>query len=114
MPWTPAKPIERFDELEPLLNALRDRFDPEAIWLFGSRARGDNRPGSDWDLLVALADSAPPASFDPIVAWQIQHDLGIPATIVTATAGELADSRETVNTLAYAVAREGKLLHVRH
>ena len=27
--------------------------DPEAeVWLFGSRARGDARPDSDWDFLV--------------------------------------------------------------
>ena len=24
------------------------------LWLYGSRARGDNRPNSDWDLLVLL------------------------------------------------------------
>lgn len=27
--------------------------DPQAeVWLFGSRARGDARPDSDWDLLI--------------------------------------------------------------
>ena len=27
--------------------------DPQAeVWLFGSRARGDTRPDSDWDFLV--------------------------------------------------------------
>lgn len=27
--------------------------DPQAeVWLFGSRARGDSRPDSDWDFLV--------------------------------------------------------------
>lgn len=29
---------------------------PEAIVLFGSRARGDHRPDSDWDVLVLLPD----------------------------------------------------------
>ena len=28
----------------------------DAIWLFGSRARGDARPDSDFDLLVVLPD----------------------------------------------------------
>ncbi len=30
--------------------------DPQAeVWLFGSRARGDARPDSDWDFLVLTA-----------------------------------------------------------
>jgi len=29
--------------------------DPDAeIWLFGSRARGDNRPDSDWDIIILV------------------------------------------------------------
>ncbi|MGL5115699.1 MAG: nucleotidyltransferase domain-containing protein [Beijerinckiaceae bacterium] len=31
---------------------LVEVLDPQAIWLFGSRARGDHRPDSDFDLLV--------------------------------------------------------------
>ena len=31
---------------------------PDAIWLFGSRARGTATPDSDWDLLIVLADAA--------------------------------------------------------
>lgn len=32
--------------------------DPEQIYLFGSRARGDYRQGSDYDLMVIVSDSA--------------------------------------------------------
>lgn len=45
-------------------NILKDRIkktiyekDPSAeAYLFGSRARGDNRPDSDWDLLILVDD----------------------------------------------------------
>ncbi len=38
------------------LRAALRQSDPNAeAWLFGSRARGDHRPDSDWDI-VALAD----------------------------------------------------------
>jgi predicted nucleotidyltransferase len=31
--------------------------DPEAeVYLYGSRARGDNSPDSDWDLLILVSD----------------------------------------------------------
>jgi predicted nucleotidyltransferase len=74
-------------EIRPLVAALRDRFKPESIWLFGSRARGDNRADSDWDLL-----------------------LEIPATIVAARSHELSQGFEAPNTLAYEIARDGKRL----
>ncbi|TIL76114.1 MAG: nucleotidyltransferase domain-containing protein [Mesorhizobium sp.] len=43
-------------EIKPLIDEIRLRLSPDSIWLFGSRARGDNRPDSDWDILVALPD----------------------------------------------------------
>lgn len=46
-----------------LLNAIVERIlrteHPDKIILFGSRARGDARPGSDYDLLVVQESSQP-------------------------------------------------------
>lgn len=43
---------------EPLIERVYDRivetFDPEAVYLFGSAARGESRHGSDLDLLVVM------------------------------------------------------------
>ena len=37
------------------------------LWLFGSRARGDNRPESDWDLLIIVdKDKLTQADYDSI------------------------------------------------
>lgn len=44
--------LERFVGL-----LLHEGIDPEAVWLYGSRARGEERrPESDVDLLVLVAD----------------------------------------------------------
>jgi predicted nucleotidyltransferase len=99
--------IEVPAEIRPLIDRIRDRMTPDAIWLFGSRARGDNRGDSDWDILVALHDRADPALLDPIVGWEIQHELSIPATILVTTSGELRESWGAPNTIGYVLAREG-------
>ncbi|MGP3703624.1 MAG: nucleotidyltransferase domain-containing protein, partial [Candidatus Bathyarchaeota archaeon] len=39
-------------ELEKAVNKLKKHYKPSAIILFGSRARGDYKPWSDYDLLI--------------------------------------------------------------
>lgn len=85
---------------------------PSAIWLFGSRARGDFRPDSDWDLVVALPDDVEDSLLDPIVGWAIQNDLGVPATFLAAREGELSESWGCPNTLGFALARDGRRIDV--
>jgi predicted nucleotidyltransferase len=109
----PTSPVPTPKQIRPLIGAICDRLEPSSVWLFGSRARGDNRDDSDWDVLVALPDDAPPANLDPLIGWALQRELSIPATIVTVTASELAESWGSPNTLGYDLAREGRLLHVR-
>jgi uncharacterized protein len=40
------------EALDGLVARLIAKLDPQSIWLFGSRARGDHRPDSDFDLVV--------------------------------------------------------------
>jgi predicted nucleotidyltransferase len=39
---------------------LVEAYQPECVYLFGSVARGDAGPDSDYDLLVVVPDDAPP------------------------------------------------------
>lgn len=107
-PKTRSVPVE----IQPLIDAIKVCLNPESIWLFGSRARGDNRPDSDWDILVALPDDAEPELLDPLVAWAIKSDVGVPATILSTKSSELAASWDSRNTIAYDVARNGYRLDV--
>jgi len=43
-------------QLRTMLPALRERYGVSAIWLFGSRLRGEARPDSDLDVLVEFDD----------------------------------------------------------
>ena len=63
-PTCPPGVVERLVELT----------HPDAIWLFGSRARGTATLDSDWDLLVILADAAPDLPDDDAL-WAALRDV---------------------------------------
>jgi predicted nucleotidyltransferase len=73
--------------------------------LFGSRARGQARPDSDYDL--ALKPGHPPAPLDR-VAWQVEIEnlLGADVSLVLLTP-------TTDPVLGWEIARDGKLLYER-
>lgn len=96
-----------------LLHRIIAASHPEQVWLFGSRARGDAHDDSDWDILVVVDDDAPDELFDPEVAWHL-FDLGrFRADVVLMTRSEFLEDADTPNTLAFPVAREGRLVYER-
>ncbi|MGQ9688336.1 MAG: nucleotidyltransferase domain-containing protein [Desulfobaccales bacterium] len=46
--------------LAEMVRRLREAFQPERIYLFGSKARGESGPDSDYDLLIVVPDEASP------------------------------------------------------
>ena len=46
--------------LADLLRRLEAAYEPERVYLFGSRARGEAGPDSDYDILLVMRDDAPP------------------------------------------------------
>lgn len=96
-----------------LLQRIIDHYAPEEVWLFGSRARGDARPKSDWDLIVLLRDESDESELDPLTAWDLQRSSGVYADVIPCRISEFRDARDHVNTLAYIVAREGVRLYAR-
>jgi predicted nucleotidyltransferase len=45
--------------LAEIVRRLVEAYEPERIYLFGSKARGDAGPDSDFDLIVIVPDDAP-------------------------------------------------------
>lgn len=52
--------LERDPKLAEIIRRLVAAYQPERIYLFGSVARGEAGPDSDYDLLVVVPDDAPP------------------------------------------------------
>ncbi|GGL82116.1 hypothetical protein GCM10011534_00170 [Pseudooceanicola nanhaiensis] len=98
-------------EVEPRLHRLVEmcmvELAAEEVWLFGSRSRGDPRPGSDWDVLVVISDYAPSAVDAAPNVWQVKRTSGLPVDLLTVRASEFAASKLTVNTLSHAAATAG-------
>jgi hypothetical protein len=98
--------------LKKLLEVVEERIGPSEIWLFGSRARGDNRPDSDWDLIAVVRDDADFDVDDPVLPWLIARDSGVPSTLLVTRRSDLDDVWGQVNTLGYDLAREGLRIDV--
>lgn len=101
----PARPIP--PEIAPLVGAVRDAFGATEIWLFGSRARGDFRPDSDWDLVAVLPDDATPEMTDPLSAWRITRQSHVPATLLATKRQDLESIWGLPNTVGFVLSREG-------
>jgi predicted nucleotidyltransferase len=108
-----SRAAQHLHELERLVARVVERLDPEEIWLFGSRAEGRARPGSDYDLLAVVPDSTPEPDLDFFHAWMLLRDLGIPADLVPYTRAEFEEERDVVGTLARDVSERGRRVYER-
>jgi predicted nucleotidyltransferase len=95
----------------PLLSRIVERMHPLEVWLFGSRARGGARPGSDWDLLVVLPDDASEDDLDLMRAWQAVRDLRIPADVYPVRKSDFEGARDHAGTLVRTVVSEGRRVY---
>ena len=90
---------------------LRAAYAPERIYLFGSRARGDDGPDSDYDLLVVVPDSVAPEARASRIRYQALRGTGIAADVVVCSHGYFEARVHLQASLPGTVIREGHLLH---
>lgn len=96
--------------LERIADAIRERVRPELILLFGSRARGDAREDSDYDIMIVLHDGADLERHrrDASNALRV---IGVSADVLAASVTDYQRYQHDPGFLDWLVAREGVLLY---
>jgi HEPN domain-containing protein len=106
-----ARPqIDRPKELDRVVRRLIESFDPVAVYLFGSRARGDAAVDSDYDLMLVLADDNERVRSRQDV-WQTARSRRILVNPFLSRTGSFAWRRHEVGTLEYEVQVDGIRLY---
>jgi len=94
-----------------IIRVLVAAYEPEQIFLFGSRARGDAGPDSDYDLLLVVPDHAPPERKRSTLAYRVLWGTGTAADVLVWTRSAFDSRVHLASSLPASVMREGKLLH---
>ena len=103
--------LEKDPKLAEIVRRLVEAYQPERIYLFGSKARGEEGPDSDYDLLVVVPDSQDPPYRRAQDAQEALWGIWTAADVLVLTREEF-ESRSSVRTSLTATAQaEGRVLY---
>ncbi len=103
--------LQRDPALAEIVKRLVAAYQPERIYLFGSKARGDAGEDSDYDLMVVVPDNAPPERRDSGLAYSVLRGTGVAADVLVWTSSRFNRRVHVVASLPATILREGRLLH---
>ena len=96
-------------ELDRVVDAIVAAVEPDAVYLFGSRARGHARPDSDFDLAIIVPDGShrrriAMKSYEGLAAV---HDRTVGVDLVVLTPRMIAMEGDLVGSIAGSIVRDG-------
>ena len=97
--------------LAEVVRRLIEAYRPVRIYLFGSRARGDAGPDSDYDLMVVVPDNASPERQQSRLAYERLWETGTAADVVVWRKSAFESRLHLKASLPSTIEREGKLLY---
>lgn len=102
--------------LDQMVEKIVEEVDPDQIILFGSRARGDARAGSDIDLVVVEAEPFGPERsrrLETARLYRTLSGLGVAKDILLYSRDEVEYWRDSINHVLARALREGRVLYER-
>jgi predicted nucleotidyltransferase len=103
---TPQDPV-----LAEIVRRLAAVYRPERIYLFGSTARGDSGPDSDYDLMVVVPDGAPAQLRRSAPGYAALRGLGVAKDILVSTAHSFDRQLHLKASFPSTIVREGLLVY---
>lgn len=97
--------------LQEIVRRLVAAFEPERVYLFGSRARDEDHADSDYDLMVVVPDSHPPHRQKSRLAYQALRGTGVAADVLVWTKSEFDSRLHLRASLPSTIVKDGRLLH---
>ncbi len=104
-------PSPRDVALSEAVRRLAQAYAPCRIYLFGSAARGDSGPDSDYDLMVVVPDDAPAEQRNCDLGYRALRGLGIAKDVLVWTQTDFEQRLHLKASLPATIVREGILLH---
>lgn len=98
-------------DLKEAVRRLVDCFQPDRIYLFGSRARGDAREDSDYDILLVAPDGEVSGFRAAQKAYRNLWGLSVAIEVHVVTVSTFEEYRDQHTTLPETTMREGLLLY---
>jgi predicted nucleotidyltransferase len=106
-------PIADAEVLPEIVRRLVDEFNPEEIVLFGSRAWGQPRPDSDYDLFVVVTESHEDPARRAFRAHDCLSGLGISKDVIVSTLERFDRFRGVAASLEARIRDRGVVLYGR-
>lgn len=97
--------------LDGIVSRLVNTYRPERIYLFGSRARGDSGPDSDYDLMVVVANNTPRSLRRAAPAYTALWDLHTAGDVLVWTRDAFDSRLHLRASLPSTVQRDGRLVY---
>jgi predicted nucleotidyltransferase len=106
-----SDPLRKDAALAEIVRRLAKAYQPERIYLFGSKARGDAGPDSDYDLMIIVPDDASAERRRSRLAYEVLRGTGTAADVLVWLRSHFERRLHVVASLPATVSREGRLVY---